>query len=356
MPNAKITLVVSQGQSRNPVKRGLENELTEKAASVDGMSVIVVPNLYDLTPGGESYQRMAEIDGPIVFCSWLYGRAAFWVLDRNGVQGKFGEVELISEGEEPDDDEDDAASEPTESVLDGLTRPNRSIYCLDLRASENVADFLAEIERVYTIESEFISEASRARYAEPTNTTALSLDGSGKLEINALAAAQEMGSESMGLETIQRIDEHPGRRWYPVIDFSRCTNCMECIDFCLFGVYGVDGAETILVEQPDNCRKGCPACSRVCPHNAIIFPQHKTPAIAGAAVDAGGLKIDLSKLFGAPDREEDAAAAAARERDEQLILAGRSAIGDDESKPLAVAAKPKDDFDSLLDQLDDLDL
>ena len=47
-----------------------------------------------------------------------------------------------------------------------------------------------------------------------------------------------------------RIDEEPGRRWYPVIDYSRCTNCMECIDFCLFGVYGVDKVETILVEQP----------------------------------------------------------------------------------------------------------
>ena len=56
---------------------------------------------------------------------------------------------------------------------------------------------------------------------------------------------------------------------------------MECIDFCLFGVYGIDEQETILVEQPDNCRKGCPACSRVCPENAIIFPQHKTPVIAG---------------------------------------------------------------------------
>ncbi len=89
-------------------------------------------------------------------------------------------------------------------------------------------------------------------------------------------------------EPVVTIDEHPGRRWYPVIDFSRCcTNCMECIDFCLFGVYGVDGAQTILVEQPDNCRKGCPACSRVCPSNAIMFPQHKTPAIAGASVDAG---------------------------------------------------------------------
>ena len=99
---------------------------------------------------------------------------------------------------------------------------------------------------------------------------------------------------------------------------------MECIDFCLFGVYGVDKVETILVEQPDNCRKGCPACSRVCPENAIIFPQHKTPAIAGAPVVAGSLKIDLSKLFGAPDTGETAEQAAIRERDEQLLLAGRA--------------------------------
>src|SRR6185295_4579844 len=106
---------------------------------------------------------------------------------------------------------------------------------------------------------------------------------------------------SNGVGSGNGAEESTGRRWYPVIDFSRCTNCMECIDFCLFGVYGVDKADTILVEQPDNCRKGCPACSRVCPENAIIFPQHKTPTIAGAPVVAGSLKIDLSKLFGAPE-------------------------------------------------------
>src|SRR4029079_13015602 len=124
-----------------------------------------------------------------------------------------------------------------------------------------------------------------------------------------------------------RIDESPDRRWYPVIDYSRCTNCMECIDFCLFGVYGVDRVETILGEQPDNCRKGCPACSRVCPENAIIFPQHKTPAIAGSAEVSAGLKIYLSQLFGAPEQGASAVEVAARERDEQLLLAGRDAVG-----------------------------
>jgi ferredoxin len=131
---------------------------------------------------------------------------------------------------------------------------------------------------------------------------------------------------------------------------------MECIDFCLFGVYGVDGAETILVEQPDNCRKGCPACSRVCPENAIIFPQHKAPAIAGSSIEnAGGLKIDLSQLFGAPSAIE----IAAQERDVELVAVGRDAVGLTVGIPKRQADKPdepKDELDKLMDQLDDLDL
>jgi len=153
----------------------------------------------------------------------------------------------------------------------------------------------------------------------------------------------------------ERIDEAAGRRWYPVIDFSRCTNCMECIDFCLFGVCGVDTADTILVAQPDDCRKGCPACSRVCPENAIIFPQHKTPAIAGAAGETTGLKIDLSALFGAPD----AAQLAARERDEQLVLAGRAPVGDAELEKRQADKndqQPKDELDALIEELDESDL
>jgi ferredoxin len=115
-----------------------------------------------------------------------------------------------------------------------------------------------------------------------------------------------------------------------------------------------------LVEQPDNCRKGCPACSRVCPENAIIFPQHKAPAIAGAQTEGDeGFKIDLSQLFGAPASGDDPIATAARERDEQLLLAGRDAVGIDQQlrkRQSDRESQPKDQLDQLIDSLDEFDL
>jgi NAD-dependent dihydropyrimidine dehydrogenase PreA subunit len=151
------------------------------------------------------------------------------------------------------------------------------------------------------------------------------------------------------------IEEIPIRRWYPVIDYSRCTNCMECIDFCLFGVYGIDQRETILVEQPDNCRKGCPACSRVCPENAIMFPQHKMPAIAGDPSIGGEMKIDLSQLFGKPSDLDTAA----RERDEHLRRAGREPVAANThnmQRGTSAPAAPRDELDDLIDELDQMDL
>ena len=134
---------------------------------------------------------------------------------------------------------------------------------------------------------------------------------------------------------------------------------MECIDFCLFGVYGVDKSETILVEQPDNCRKGCPACSRVCPENAIMFPQHKTPIIAGAPEIGGTLKVDLSVLFGAPDTGKSAIEMAALERDEQLQMAGRDTVGLSVGIPKRQdqeGDQAADELDDLIDELDALDI
>lgn len=347
----RITVVVSQGQSHNPARRRLEEEIVTGLLLEPGVDVVVIPHLYDLGADGTGVLALQSASGDLVLLSWLYPRAARWILDRHDVRGREGVTLLVGDDDVAgDDDEDDGgAQDSAESsddkirVIDQRPIPKRRIYCLDLRARQQATPFLEEIRRIRTESAaqvfdllEWSKPAPAPRPERPS----------------AEAPAPEPAA-------LVRIEETPDRRWYPVIDFSRCTNCMECIDFCLFGVYGVDRFETILVEQPDNCRKGCPACSRVCPENAIIFPQHKTPAIAGSLEAAGTMKIDLSKLFGAPDSQESAAEIAARERDEQLVLAGRQAVGMTVGIPKRqpkAADSPKDELDSLLDALDSADL
>jgi hypothetical protein len=67
------------------------------------------------------------------------------------------------------------------------------------------------------------------------------------------------------------------------------------------------------------------------------------------------LKIDLSKLFGAPNAIE----MAAMERDIELVKDGRAAVGLTVGIPrrqTGKAATEKDDLDKLMDELDSLDL
>ena len=353
----RLAVVVSQGQSNNPAKRKIEEDLVAALVMERGLDVTIVPHLYDLTPDGTGTLALQGIGGDLVVCSWLFPRAAHWTLDRSGIRGQMGVSLLKGLGE--DDEEDEAEDEPSaeeaedkQRVADARDLPRRNIYCLDLRTHNSAGPYLDEIKRI-------AAEAS-------TQTVDLMswIAGAPKpAQLDRYLSGEKNGEATDGAAPAQPnvIEDQPGRRWYPVIDYSRCTNCMECVDFCLFGVYGLDRVETILVEQPDNCRKGCPACSRVCPENAIIFPQHKTPTIAGSSdIAAGGMKIDLSLLFGAPNASpEEAIQTAARERDEQLLLAGREAVGLTVGVPKRQAekpAEPKDDLDNLIDQLDDLEL
>lgn len=91
--------------------------------------------------------------------------------------------------------------------------------------------------------------------------------------------------------------------WFPVIDYSRCTNCMQCLSFCLFDVYGVSEENKIQVQNNDNCKTNCPACSRVCPEVAIMFPKYQAGPINGDDVSAADhgrekMKVDISSLLG----------------------------------------------------------
>lgn len=73
--------------------------------------------------------------------------------------------------------------------------------------------------------------------------------------------------------------------WFPMIDPERCRNCKLCLSFCLFGVYAKDDSGRVCVVRPDQCKTNCPACSRVCPYAAIIFPKYHASPIQGDTVD-----------------------------------------------------------------------
>ncbi len=96
----------------------------------------------------------------------------------------------------------------------------------------------------------------------------------------AFAALAEALPAGDGEGTVRELAADVSERWYPVIDRSRCTSCGHCMQFCIFGVYEIEERRVVAV-QPDNCKPGCPACARVCPEGAIVFPLSNEPAIAG---------------------------------------------------------------------------
>jgi NAD-dependent dihydropyrimidine dehydrogenase PreA subunit len=331
MSRHRLTVALSQAAGKHPVKRALEESLVAALIMEAGLDVAVIPNLYDLAADHTGRLFLEAVQGDMVVLSWLFPRAAFWLLDRDGIKGHLG-VALLKPPSDDDEEEDGEPAPPR--GIGAIDVPDRHIYCLDLRDANTHEPFVEEIRR--------IAAECRTRREEKQNSV-------------SKPAMVALGIPTF---TAEQLMQTPGRRWYPVIDYSRCTNCMECIDFCLFGVYGVDGLERIAVENQDNCKRGCPACSRVCPEQAIMFPDYKTPAIAGAPVGAiSGLKIDLTRLFGG--EAKDALGQAVAERDRELVADGRDAVGMSVGIPKRQAgrpAAPKDDLDNLMDALDALDL
>ncbi len=86
--------------------------------------------------------------------------------------------------------------------------------------------------------------------------------------------------------------------WFPVLDMDKCNHCKQCMAFCLFGVYGQSAEGKVQVQNPANCKTHCPACARVCPQAAILFPKHGTGPVNGGPAEEGGepTKVDLSGL------------------------------------------------------------
>ena len=272
------------------------------SACVD-IDLRVVPHLYDLAADGPAVQALRSTPGDLIVLASLYPRAAFWVLNAHGVEGRMRWSKFMP---------DEAAADDQREAGNGS---ERSIWCIDLRPHGEARPLAAEIERIAT---------------EATGKPIALLDDLPDDEIEADA------------EKATQVAEETPLRWYPVIDYGRCRNCLECLNFCLFGVFGIDQEGKILVEQPEACRSGCPACSRVCPAEAIMFPQHHTPVIAGdPTAPSDGFNTGLVQLLGMPSPVDVAAA----ERDRALS-----------QKAKADEPAEKDELDRLVDELDEIDL
>jgi Pyruvate/2-oxoacid:ferredoxin oxidoreductase delta subunit len=157
------------------------------------------------------------------------------------------------------------------------------------------------------------------------------------MESASAAAMSAGGPASDRVGSLTRELEQPAaggwKPWFPVIDYTRCTNCMQCLSFCLFDVYGVKDGK-IQVQNQDHCKTDCPACSRVCPEVAIMFPKYRHGPINGDVVSADdirreAMKVDISALLGGDiyaqlrDRSAKAKSRFSKERDEDRALTER---------------------------------
>lgn len=153
---------------------------------------------------------------------------------------------------------------PTVQRLRSLEEPVLFLAPLPIRVSESLFAFL----EIAPSEVTFIDVSSRS-----VEEIAAELSGNPKFS--------EFRGETISGGNVERLEEPTVRRWYPAIDRKECTGCLECINFCLFGVYTIGDGDRPMVDQPDACRDGCPACSRICPGGAILFPMHEDPNISG---------------------------------------------------------------------------
>jgi len=116
-------------------------------------------------------------------------------------------------------------------------------------------------------------EAAQAPSGLARGEGTVCIDASGKCARGAIGAVDEARAAA-GLPK-------PGAwvPWFPVIDYDRCVGCLQCANFCLFGVFSTEGG--LRVTAPAACKTNCPACARVCPQAAIIFPHYATGPING---------------------------------------------------------------------------
>src|SRR3954471_15651679 len=116
MSRSRVTVVLSQAPGKHPAKRALEESVVAALLMEPDLEVSVVPNLYDLGPDHTGRLFLGAVKGDMVVLSWLYPRAAFWLMDRDGIKGHFGETQLKSPADEDDEAENETPLDRPEAI------------------------------------------------------------------------------------------------------------------------------------------------------------------------------------------------------------------------------------------------
>src|SRR5688572_6383367 len=145
MSRSRLTVVLSQAQGKDPRKRALEESIVAALIMEPGLDVSVVPYLYDLGPDHTGRLFLEGVSGDMVVLTWLYPRAAFWLLDRDGIRGHQGESQLKPPA---DDDEEEAGEPPPPKGIGSVNVPGRWIYCIDLRDFPTHTTYIGEVKRI----------------------------------------------------------------------------------------------------------------------------------------------------------------------------------------------------------------
>src|SRR5205807_7692412 len=125
MSRQRLTVVLSQAQGKNPAKRALEESIVAALIMEPGLDVSVVPFLYDLDPQHTGRLFLEGVQGDMVLLSWLFPRAAFWVLDRDGIKGHWGETQLKPPAADVDEDEEEVGEPAPPKGIGALDVPDR---------------------------------------------------------------------------------------------------------------------------------------------------------------------------------------------------------------------------------------
>ena len=124
MSRKHLTVVLSQAQGKNPARRALEESIAATLLMEPGIDLSIVPYLYDLDARHTGRLFLESVQGDMVVLAWMYPRAAFWLLDRDGIKGKQGESLLKPP---VDADEDEAGKHGDERTVDACVRWRREL-------------------------------------------------------------------------------------------------------------------------------------------------------------------------------------------------------------------------------------